>query len=174
MSAAPKGVVILAPQSHEQPEGTIGSTVDKLRADAIRRGLPRRRTRRTRVYIAGPMTGIAEYNFPAFFAAEKVLAEVGYQPVNPARKDMEIDGFDGSEPTTQPFEHYMNRDIPLVLTCDGIAVLPDWWKSRGGRSEVSVALLTGRFVISAETLDVVEDAAETIKSTRHLFPDYLI
>ena len=37
-----------------------------------------------RIYIAGPMTGHAEHNFPAFHAAAKRLHEAGWEVVNPA------------------------------------------------------------------------------------------
>lgn len=44
------------------------------------------------VYIAGPMTGIPNYNFEAFFAAEAALLEQGYRVLNPARLGC-VEGF---------------------------------------------------------------------------------
>ena len=36
------------------------------------------------IYIAGPMTGIVDYNFQAFHAAAKDLRAKGYTVFNPA------------------------------------------------------------------------------------------
>jgi hypothetical protein len=30
------------------------------------------------IYVAGPMTGIKEFNFPAFFASQKMLESQGW------------------------------------------------------------------------------------------------
>ena len=40
-------------------------------------------TRPLHVYLAGPMTGIAEFNFPAFDAAAAKLRDLGYVVFNP-------------------------------------------------------------------------------------------
>ena len=39
------------------------------------------------IYIAGPMTGIAMFNFPAFFNAEKQLFHEGWRVFNPAQNE---------------------------------------------------------------------------------------
>ena len=93
----------------------------------------------TRVYIAGPMSGIADHNFPAFFAAEDALSRMGYEPVNPARIDVE-QGWDAAWPA----EAYMKRDLPALLTCDAIALLNGWDQSRGALYEALVAMITGK------------------------------
>lgn len=93
-----------------------------------------------RLYIAGPMTGIADYNFPAFFAAEDVLLAQGYDVVNPARMDQEIDGFVPSTDAAKAMAHYMRRDITALLEVDGLFLLPDWSTSKGARMEVAVGL----------------------------------
>ena len=38
-----------------------------------------------RIYIAGPMTGLPDSNYPAFHAAEARLQALGHEPHNPAR-----------------------------------------------------------------------------------------
>ena len=40
-----------------------------------------------KIYIAGPMTGIKDFNFPAFFEAEKQLNKLGHEVYNPAHND---------------------------------------------------------------------------------------
>lgn len=107
---------------------------------------------RPRAYIAGPMTGIPDYNFPAFYAAEEALRKAGWNSVNPARMDdIAGDGGPGIEP--QPHEHYMHRDLPHLWRCTHIAVLPGWVTSRGARIEVGTALAIGLAVVDAQTFE---------------------
>lgn len=56
--------------------------------------VPLARSRVGRVYLAGPMTGIADYNFPAFNAAAARLRAEGFDVVNPADHGV----VDGAEP----------------------------------------------------------------------------
>lgn len=71
-----------------------------------------------KVYIAGPMTGLSEHNFPAFNAAAAAWREKGWIVLNPA------ESFDGR--TDLPYEGYVDHDIDLLETCDAIAMLPGW------------------------------------------------
>lgn len=71
-----------------------------------------------RVYIAGPMTGLPDWNFPAFDAAAAAWREAGWEVINPA------DAFDRE--TNRPYVEYVEKDIDDLKTCDAIAVLPGW------------------------------------------------
>ena len=84
-----------------------------------------------RIYIAGPMTGLPEFNYPAFHAAAADLRALGYQVVSPAELH------DGD--TTQPWDFYVRAGIVALVGCDAVALLPDWHLSRGARLEVSIA-----------------------------------
>lgn len=99
---------------------------------------------RHRVYVSGPMSGKLNSNFFAFFEAEEFLREKGWDVVNPARIDRD-EGFDPGA----SHESYMRRDIPEIVACDAIAVLPEWWTSRGAKDEMAVAKMCGLDVISA-------------------------
>lgn len=79
------------------------------------------------VYIAGPMSGLPDFNYPAFFAAEEALREAGHEPINPARTE----GREGCK-TWQDFMRAALRD---VADADGIALLPGWHNSRGAATE---------------------------------------
>lgn len=76
-----------------------------------------------RVYIAGPMTGLPDFNYPAFFAAADMLAAAGYEPINPARTE-------GREDCSTWLD-YMRASLHDIATADGIALLPGWGDSRG-------------------------------------------
>lgn len=82
-----------------------------------------------RIYISGPMTGLPEYNFPAFTAEAERLRGLGFDVVNPA----EINPDGGT------WEECMRRDVALLVTCDHVATLPGWDKSQGAQLEVYIA-----------------------------------
>lgn len=104
----------------------------------------------TRTYIAGPMRGIEAFNFPAFHAEEARLAALGQMPVNPARMDEEIDGFDPTDGDPKDMRHYMARDLPALLTCDRVSVLPGWTDSLGAMLEACVASAVGIPIFDGE------------------------
>lgn len=99
-----------------------------------------------RIYLAGPMTGYADLNFPAFHAEAARLRALGHDVINPA----EINGEDpAAVALLSPGEmeaHWracMRADITALLECDGIAMLPGWEKSRGASLEHHVASALG-------------------------------
>jgi hypothetical protein len=103
-------------------------------------------------YLAGPMRGIPEYNFPAFYAAAAALRQHGLDVWSPAENDVNQDGFDPAKDTAQPMRHYMRRDLPAVLDADMVCVLPGWEKSQGAQLEVHVARACGIPVYNAHDL----------------------
>lgn len=99
-------------------------------------------------YLAGPMSGRPLFGFPAFFEAEKRLTDIGWTVVNPARIDVDS-GFDPETSPPESHETYMRRDLPLLVACDAIALLSEWWMSKGATNELAVARMCGLEVISA-------------------------
>ena len=87
-----------------------------------------------RVYVAGPMTGLRDLNFPAFHAAATALRDAGWEVVNPAEVNPD---------TAMPWVECMRRDIAELLTCDAVALLPGWDKSRGALLENTIAVQLG-------------------------------
>lgn len=81
-----------------------------------------------RIYLSGPMTGIKDFNYPAFNAEASRLRALGYTVENPAEN-----------PDQSSWGDYMKVALRQMLTCDVIAVLPGWAKSRGAWLEVSIA-----------------------------------
>ena len=88
----------------------------------------------TTLYIAGPMSGLPEFNYPAFNAAADELRAVGYDVLNPV--DAEKHNTTGQP---QAWDWYMRHALRMVLDADGLALLPGWRNSRGARLEVRVA-----------------------------------
>lgn len=107
----------------------------------------------TTLYIAGPMSGYEDFNFPAFDEAAEQLTAAGYDVINPAEEDRKL-GIDPSMPqslfTEQDYHEAMKRDIPLVLSVDGVALLPGWRRSRGANIEHDVCRAIGNPAMMVE------------------------
>lgn len=112
----------------------------------------------TKVYIAGPMTGIPEFNFPAFDAAAEKYRAMGWEVVNPAEHDREA-GLDVTGMTGDPAEaeaagfvltDALLWDLHQVAECDGIVLLAGWSRSSGAKAELALAAALGKWAIEDE------------------------
>lgn len=94
-----------------------------------------------RVYIAGPMTGYPDLNFPAFHAAAAEYRKRGCFVINPAEMnggDAEIANMTAAEQQAH-WVRCMKKDINALLTCDEIVMLDGWTKSKGATLEHHIA-----------------------------------
>ena len=100
-----------------------------------------------KVYLAGPMTGLPQNNFPAFDAAAKALRDQGHEVVSPAELDDPVDRDLALKdlPATKTWGDFLARDVKLIADAgiEGIVLLDKWYKSRGARLEATVGLLCG-------------------------------
>ena len=108
-----------------------------------------------KIYLAGPMRGIPEFNFPAFHAAAKKLREQGYEVFSPAENDEKTHGTEFSKQFTTGDEkaaeavgfslrQALGDDLAWICkNADGIALLPGWEKSRGVAAELATAKALG-------------------------------
>lgn len=102
-------------------------------------------------YLAGPMSGVPQFNIPAFDAAAKALRAVGCKIISPAELDaLEIRtkyllSADGATlPGTPTWGTFLSRDVKIVADdVRGIVLMSGWEKSRGARLEAYVGLLCG-------------------------------
>ena len=106
-----------------------------------------------RIYLAGPMTGLPNHNFPAFDRAARRLEKAGWEVVNPA------DNFGGR--TDLPRASYLRVDVALLQQCDALALLPEWEASSGARLEYLLARELNLPVFDAETLRRLETPPDT-------------
>lgn len=105
----------------------------------------------TSIYIAGPMRGIPQFNFPSFDAARMRLGSAGWWVRCPAERDRNAD-FDPAGLTGLEDLDEIGFNLPDalkhcfldVLDVDAIALLPGWTRSEGARAEALVGALTGR------------------------------
>lgn len=94
-----------------------------------------------KIYLSGKMTGLPDFNEPAFNKAEALFRGQGYEVFNPICLTGQFESWG----------EYMKRDIEELIKCDEVAVLDDWIKSRGAKLEVAIAKVLNMRVISATT-----------------------
>lgn len=126
-----------------------------------------------RVYIAGPMTGIPQFNYPAFISAAETLRSYGYDVVSPAELDDPEDRAaalaspngrmsEFNSRSSQTWGDFLARDVKLLADdgIEGIVVLRGWGKSKGARLETFVAHLLG---LPIYRMDRIESADRRVK-----------
>ena len=105
-----------------------------------------------KVYIAGPMRGYPEFNFPAFFAAARDLRESDPHliVINPAWHDedcgLDVNGMTGDEDLSEQgfsLKDALSWDLQQVLASDYLVLLKGWEKSTGALLEVRTAIASG-------------------------------
>lgn len=148
------------------------------------------------VYIAGPMTGIEEFNYPAFGRAAERFRGLGHTVTSPHEVAHDDNGIRGS------IRHadYVRRDLRELLQCDAIALLPGWQASKGAKLEVQVATELGftfydagtglrvgeprpatddqapaagpegRVIVDVLNMGMVQDIADALTTTLHFVP----
>lgn len=84
------------------------------------------------IYISGPMTGLPNFNRPAFFKAEKLLKAAGFVVLNPA---VNPDGLSYAE--------YIRIDMAMLDACSFIYMLTGHENSKGARIELAYAQSIG-------------------------------
>jgi hypothetical protein len=80
------------------------------------------------------MTGIEDFNYPAFNTAETALLERGILCLNPASNEAK-----NTTGKPQEWDWYMRHALRMVTLSDGICLLPGWESSKGAQLEVKVA-----------------------------------
>jgi hypothetical protein len=106
-----------------------------------------------KIYLAGQMSGIPKFNFPAFHAAAATLRAQGHYVFNPAEADIERSGVDPSVLNPEGDPNGSTAAIPglsrreclaadlawIAAEGEAIALLPNWENSSGARAEKALA-----------------------------------
>lgn len=80
------------------------------------------------LYLAGPMTGIKDFNRPAFNQMANALTSDGYSVLNPA-----------TLPGGMTQAQYMSICLPMVLCSQTVYMLKNWKMSEGALAEHALA-----------------------------------
>lgn len=89
-----------------------------------------------KIYLAGPMSGLPNFNRDKFNVIDEIITEKGHTVLNPAKLP---DGL------TEPA--YMMIGVTMLQCCDCIFMLPNWEGSRGAVAEHALAQKIGLKVI---------------------------
>ena len=85
-------------------------------------------------YVSGPMSGIKDYNYPAFQLAAQMLREQNIKIESPHELPRPAK-WDDMEPEAL-WTHMMNLCMDQIDRCQGIIMLPGWPQSRGAKREL--------------------------------------
>ena len=112
-----------------------------------------------KIYVAGPMRGIPEFNYPAFHAATAELRAAGHEVFNPAERDIAVHGIDISQGNETGCNEQAAREhgfdlrtalhddlVFITKHADAIALLPGWENSKGTQAELATAHAIGLIV----------------------------
>lgn len=138
----------------------------------------------TRLYVAGPMSGYPQFNFPAFDAAIERLGKRGYIAVppvdllDPEARRICLASMDGklAKVGNKEWADFLSEDVKLIAKdVDGVAVLEGWERSRGARLETFVARLCNKPIVYEDTLEPVSDLhlVTAWAGTANVVGDYL-
>lgn len=86
-------------------------------------------------YIAGPMSGIKDFNRPLFNKVSGELAGQGHSVLNPA---ILPDGLSQGQ--------YMQICLPMVAVAEELVMLPGWERSEGAYIEFCLAKKSGKAI----------------------------
>lgn len=106
-----------------------------------------------KVYLAGKMSNVPYFNFPAFFKYAEELRTNGYEVFNPAENDINHWGDFWKECPKGTHEELeaLGRPVPSYRDClrmdlnwildhaDAIALIPGWETGRGTLAEKALA-----------------------------------
>ena len=102
----------------------------------------------TKWYLAGPMSGLPQMNFPMFERVGRLLRKQGYDMVSPAELDSPEEQALAMQSNGEWMSHmtwgdFLARDVKLLADggITGIIFLPGWEASSGAKLEATVGLL---------------------------------
>lgn len=89
-----------------------------------------------KIWISGPITDIPSHNIYAFNRACVALDKAGFVPIIPHTLFSQIQG-------EHDHAFFMRVCCKVMLECDGLYMLKDWWISDGSLAEAHTARACG-------------------------------
>lgn len=97
------------------------------------------------MYLAGPMAGYPEHNYPLFDRVAKYLRADGYFVCSPHEvpENIAVQQNCTEEEAQKAWARCLVQDLKVLFTCNSIILLPGWEDSRGATFEVLIAKVLG-------------------------------
>lgn len=112
--------------------------------------------RENTIYVAGPMTGLPQHNFPAFDAAAKRLRRKGWKVISPADIDrkMGVTEATSDAQAKKMLRKMLKNDFSVILDkCGAMYMLKGWERSTFGKVEHAIAVGLGmRIMYEGDTV----------------------
>lgn len=107
-----------------------------------------------KVYLAGPMRGYSNWNFPLFKQARELWQSKSHHVYCPARL-IDALGYNLDDETVDHarLTHVLQSDILCLCNSNALALLPNWEGSTGATMEVAAAQFLKLPVYHALTMD---------------------
>ena len=96
-----------------------------------------------KVYIAGPMRGLPDFNYPRFNACAATLREIGWHVVNPAEIGAAYGTPEQINADPALLAAVVSAELHALKKCDAIFLLEGWNESVGAKQELAAALAAG-------------------------------
>ena len=94
-----------------------------------------------KIYLCGAMSGLPDFNYPAFHAAAQEIRGLGHSVESPA---------ENPAPDCGSWSGYMRLSIRQLTMCEAVVLLPRWEGSKGAAAEVQIAKILGIDVYKLE------------------------
>lgn len=114
-------------------------------------------SRQATIYLAGPMTGYHQSNYPKFFDLETKLKSLGFSNIlNPANNPKDVN--------CHSWEEFMRDAIKLIIDADAVIFLDGWERSRGANIELIIAQALKLKVLdeNLKELKITNNSTETV------------
>lgn len=119
-----------------------------------------------KIYLAGPMAGYKDFNFPLFHRAADKLRAQGHTVFSPAEDDEAQYGGDANKSSTgdpqdanrQGFnirKSYFNDLKNICLEAEAVAFLPGWEESSGAGGEHGVVRALNKYLTDDNKLKYI-------------------
>ena len=102
------------------------------------------------IYIAGPMTGCEDFNYPKFNATATALRKIGWIVKNPVEIAEAYGTADEIASSPKLLARVLEAELKIVRTCHALYLLRGWERSHGARGELAMALASGLQVFVEE------------------------
>lgn len=112
-----------------------------------------------KMYLAARMRGVPFLNAPAIRARTATLRSLGHDTVSPVELDeaagINFADYADGELSPEETDECLMRDLQEIRSCDAVAVMGDWFGSRGVSLEIVFAINRGIPVLDADTLEPI-------------------